>query len=230
MVGIKHHTTTAVGNNSDYDVSADAWEEEHDIDDAGIPQAKIAADIQVIDGPAWETPSGTGPFAIQYNTALELSRVCWYDGTVWDYAWGGNCRIEEFEVLSGTVGVRDCFAIGTSRTGTEIPAGTRGTQDYNMSSGTLGPRYIGICLGNAGSGETVPVLVSGRILMYGGGGITAGGAVSGADASARPLVMADQPVNEAGSGNYRIYYSRRIGVALTRCTGAGAAFWLLVAP
>ncbi len=230
MTGIKHHTTTENANDPEYDVSATAWEEEHDIDDAGIPQAKIAADIQVIAGPAWSTPSGSGPFAIQYNTSLDLSRLCWYNGTVWDYAWGGNCRIEEFEVLSGTVGIRDCFAIGTSRTGTEIPAGTRGTQDYNLGSGTLGPRYVGICLGNAGSGETVPVLVAGRILMYGGGMITAGLAVSGADGSARPLAKADQAINEAGSGSYKIYYSRRIGVALTRCAGPGSPFWLLVAP
>lgn len=31
-MGIKHSTQTAKANNPDYDVSADAWNEDHDID------------------------------------------------------------------------------------------------------------------------------------------------------------------------------------------------------
>jgi len=41
MAGITHTTTTALANNASYDISADAWNEEHTIAANSIPLSKL---------------------------------------------------------------------------------------------------------------------------------------------------------------------------------------------
>ena len=42
MAGIKHHKQTSEPDNPDFDVSANEWNEDHDIDDTSIPVAKLS--------------------------------------------------------------------------------------------------------------------------------------------------------------------------------------------
>jgi hypothetical protein len=52
-VGVKHRTQTAKPNKPDFDVSRDAWNEEHDIDGDLIPTKKASAedDVSTTSGP-----------------------------------------------------------------------------------------------------------------------------------------------------------------------------------
>ena len=56
--------------------------------------------------------------------------------------------------------------------------------------------------------------------MKAGAAIARGKAVYGADASKRVLQLTDQAVNEGGSGNYTVYYNRKLGTALETATAA----------
>ena len=58
--------------------------------------------------------------------------------------------------------------------------------------------------------------------------ITLGKAVYGADASKRIIMFADQLVNEGGSGNYTIYFNRRLGTALEAASAADDLFFIKV--
>jgi hypothetical protein len=92
--------------------------------------------------------------------------------------------------------------------------------DHKVSAATAAQDCIGIAVGSVASGAQCPVLVSGRVKVKAGGAITRGKAVYGADSSKRVLQLTDQAVNEAGSGSYTIYYSRKLGRALETTSAA----------
>ncbi len=226
MAGIKHHTQTIESNNAGYAFSATAWEEEHDVDDSSIAQSKVAPDIQVIAGPEWADPTGSGPFAMQFNSGANKSRLCWYNGTVWTYVWGGNCHIQQCLLGFGTVGVRDLCYVSTSWAGTLTPKASRidGTFTASACPG------FGVALATQTVTDALfPVLVHGRMQLLAGGAIEAGMAIVGG-LGAKAYQMVDQDVYESLTNNYYTYQSRRIGIALTTAGSANALFWALVNP
>ncbi len=224
MPGIKHHTQTDESNDARYTFSETAWEEDHDVDDSSIAQAKVVPDIQVITGPGWADPNGSGPFVLQFNSGANKGRLCWYNGTVWSYIWGGNCRIEEFALASGTIGVRDIVSLSIDVWGTATPTAMQHNGPFMYSD----RRGLGVALANCGTlGAVFPVLVSGRMQLVSNGVIEAGLVIVG-DYAGKAVQLADQSVNESGFGAYTAYYSRHIGIALTRAGSANALFWALI--
>ncbi len=101
--------------------------------------------------------------------------------------------------------------------------------DDKVSPATSGQECIGIATeSQATVGSKVPVLTHGRVKVKAGGAITRGKAVYGSDASKRVMVLADQAVNEAGSGSYSIYYNRKLGTALETTSAADDLLFILV--
>lgn len=83
MAGITHTTPITGDDHESKDVSANAWNEEHTIDDAGIPIQKVSIPVQTIAGPDWTEPTGTGPLVIQINTFLGVTSLWVYNGSGW---------------------------------------------------------------------------------------------------------------------------------------------------
>jgi hypothetical protein len=73
-----------------------------------------------------------------------------------------------------------------------------------------------------------PVLTRGRVKVKTGGSITRGKAVYGGDSSKRILQLTDQLVNEGGSGNYTIYFNRKLGTALETASAADDLIFIKV--
>ncbi len=101
--------------------------------------------------------------------------------------------------------------------------------DDKVSPATSAQECIGIATEpQATVGNKIPVLTRGRVKVKAGGAITRGKAVYGADASKRVMVLADQAVNEAGSGSYSIYYNRKLGTALETTSAADDLLFIAV--
>lgn len=101
--------------------------------------------------------------------------------------------------------------------------------DDKVSPAAAAQECIGIAVeSQATVGNKVPVLTRGRVKVKAGGAITRGKAVYGADSSKRVMVLADQAVNEAGSGSYSIYYNRKLGTALETTSAADDLLFIVV--
>lgn len=87
---------------------------------------------------------------------------------------------------------------------------------------------LGVSVKTVASGDPCPVLIRGRVKVKVGGAVTRGKAVQGSDSSRRVLQLADQAVNEAGTGTYTIYYNRRLGTALESASAADDLVFILV--
>ena len=94
------------------------------------------------------------------------------------------------------------------------------SSDHKVSPAEAAQDCVGIAVKSASAAEQCPVLIRGRVKVKAGGAITRGKAVYGADSSKRVLELTDQAVDEAGSGTYAVYYSRRLGTALETTTTA----------
>ena len=101
--------------------------------------------------------------------------------------------------------------------------------DDKVSPATSAQECIGVAVGSQSKvGDKVGVLTRGRVKVKAGGAITRGKAVYGADGSKRVMVLADQAVNEAGSGSYSIYYNRKLGTALETTSAADDLLFIVV--
>jgi hypothetical protein len=102
------------------------------------------------------------------------------------------------------------------------------SSDHKVSPAEAAQDCIGIAVKSASAAEQCPVLIRGRVKVKAGGAITRGKAVYGADSSKRVLELTDQAVNEASSGTYTVYYSRRLGTALETTTTADDLLFILL--
>src|SRR5512136_636467 len=101
--------------------------------------------------------------------------------------------------------------------------------DDKVSPAAAAQDCIGIATeSQATVGNMVPVLTRGRVKVKAGGSITRGKAVYGADSSKRVLQQTDQLVNEGGSGNYTIYFNRKLGWALETTSAADDLLFIVV--
>ena len=101
--------------------------------------------------------------------------------------------------------------------------------DDKVSPAAAAQDCIGIAVeSQATVGNKVPVLTRGRVKVKAGGSITRGKAVYGADGSKRVLQQTDQLVNEGGSGNYTIYFNRKLGWALETTSAADDLLFIVV--
>ena len=101
--------------------------------------------------------------------------------------------------------------------------------DDKVSPAAAAQDCIGIAVeSQATVGNKVPVLTRGRVKVKAGGSITRGKAVYGADSSKRVLQQTDQLVNEGGSGNYTIYFNRKLGFALETTSAADDLLFIVV--
>jgi Uncharacterized conserved protein (DUF2190) len=101
--------------------------------------------------------------------------------------------------------------------------------DDKISPAASAQECIGIAVeSQATVGGKVPVLTRGRVKVKAGGAITRGKAVQGGDGSKRITMLADQVVNEAGSGNYTVYYNRKLGTALETTSAADDLLFIIV--
>jgi hypothetical protein len=101
--------------------------------------------------------------------------------------------------------------------------------DDKVSPAAAAQDCIGIAVeSQATVGNKVPVLTRGRVKVKAGGSITRGKAVYGADGSKRVLQQTDQLVNEGGSGNYTIYFNRKLGWALESTSAADDLLFIVV--
>jgi hypothetical protein len=95
------------------------------------------------------------------------------------------------------------------------------SSDNKVSPATAAQDCIGIATKSGAIGDVVSIAGSGnRVKVKAGGSITRGKAVYGGDASKRILQFTDQLVNEGGSGNYTIYFNRKLGWAMEASAGA----------
>lgn len=100
--------------------------------------------------------------------------------------------------------------------------------DGKVSPATSAQNCVGIAIKDAAVGVMCPVLVRGRVKIAVGGATGRGQALYGGDASARLLALSDQAVNEGGTGNYTVYYSRQFAFAEQAATAAGDLISVLV--
>jgi len=110
---------------------------------------------------------------------------------------------------------------------------TKGDPVYLSADGKVSPAAaaqdcIGIAVKDAALGAMCSVLTKGRVKVKAGAAITRGKAVYGADSSKRVVQLTDQAVNEGGSGNYTVYYNRRLGTALETTTAADDLLFIQV--
>src|SRR3990170_4617407 len=94
------------------------------------------------------------------------------------------------------------------------------SSDDKVSPAAAAQDCIGVAVKDAAIGAMCSVLTSGRVKVKAGAAIARGKAVYGADASKRVLQLTDQAVNEGGSGNYTVYYNRKLGTALESASAA----------
>jgi len=101
--------------------------------------------------------------------------------------------------------------------------------DDKVSPAAAAQDCIGIAVeSQATVGKPVPVLTRGRVKVKAGAAITRGKAVQGADSSKRVLMLTDQAVSEGGSGNYTVYYNRKLGTALETTSAADDLLFIIV--
>ncbi len=101
--------------------------------------------------------------------------------------------------------------------------------DDKVSPAASAQECLGIAVeSQATVGNKVPVLTRGRVKVKAGGAITRGKAVYAGDGSKRVLQLSDQVVNEAGSGNYTVYYNRKFGTALETTSAADDLLFIVV--
>jgi len=110
---------------------------------------------------------------------------------------------------------------------------TKGEPVYLSADNTVNPASsaqdcIGVAARTADTDEPVPVLIRGRVKVKVGGAVTRGKAVQAGDASKRVLQLADQAVNEGGTGTYTVYYNRKLGTALESASSADDLIFVLV--
>jgi len=87
------------------------------------------------------------------------------------------------------------------------------SSDMKVSQCAASSNAIGVALKTVTAGEFCPVCVCGVVKVTAGGAITRGVAVQ-TDANGNVVALADQAVNEGGTGTYTVYYARRLGFAL----------------
>jgi hypothetical protein len=121
-------------------------------------------------------------------------------------------------------------AIETYTAGAAI---TKGDPVYLSADDTVSPATsaqdcLGIAAKTIASGQPCPVIIRGRVKVKVGGAVTRGKAVYGADSTKRVLQLADQAVNEGGTGTYTIYYARRLGVAIESASAADDLIFIYV--
>jgi len=92
--------------------------------------------------------------------------------------------------------------------------------DDKVSPSPGGDDAIGVATKTVALGAMCPVLKRGRVKVTANGAITRGKAVCSA-ASGKVTQLVDQAVNEGGSGNYTIFYNRKLGTALESATADG---------
>ena len=100
--------------------------------------------------------------------------------------------------------------------------------DDKVSPAAAAQDCIGVATKTVALGAMCPVLVKGRVKVKAGAAITRGKAVQGADSSKRVLMLTDQAVSEGGSGNYTIYYNRKLGTALETTSAADDLLFIIV--
>jgi len=102
------------------------------------------------------------------------------------------------------------------------------SSDSKISPATSAQDCIGIATKDGAVGETVGVVVRGRVKVEAGGTIARGQAVYGGDSSARVLALTDQAVDEGGVATYTIYYSRAFAYAEQAASAAGDLISIIV--
>ena len=100
--------------------------------------------------------------------------------------------------------------------------------DDKVSPATAAQDCRGIAVKSVSQADPCPVLIRGRVKTKVGGAVTRGKAVYGADSSKRLLQLADQAVNEGGTGTYTIYYNRKLGTALESASAADDLIFIAV--
>jgi len=97
--------------------------------------------------------------------------------------------------------------------------------DLEVQQAVLDCDPIGVALKDAVNGDYVPVCIHGVCKVLAGAAITRGKAIK-SDANGKAIPLADQAVNEGGTGTYTIYYARKTGIALQAATAVDD--WILV--
>jgi hypothetical protein len=101
--------------------------------------------------------------------------------------------------------------------------------DDKVTPAASAQECIGIAVeSQATVGAKAPILTRGRVKVKAGGAITRGKAVYAGDSSKRVLQLSDQTVNEGGSGNYTVYYNRKLGTALETTSTADDLLFIVV--
>ncbi len=99
--------------------------------------------------------------------------------------------------------------------------------DDKVSPSPGGDDAIGIALKTVAQGQPCPVLIRGRVKVTAAGAITRGKAVCSAG-NGKVTQLVDQPVNEAGSATYTIFYNRKLGTALESASADGDLIFIYV--
>lgn len=94
------------------------------------------------------------------------------------------------------------------------------SDDGQVSPSPGGDDAIGIATQTVQAGERCGVLRRGRVKVTANGAITRGKAVCSA-AAGKVTQLVDQPVDEAGSATYTIFYNRKLGTALEAALADG---------
>jgi hypothetical protein len=92
--------------------------------------------------------------------------------------------------------------------------------DDKVSPSPGGDDAIGIATKIVATGKMCPVLKRGRVKVTANGAITRGKAVCSA-AGGKVAQLVDQPVDEAGTATYTIFFNRKLGTALEAATADG---------
>ncbi len=87
---------------------------------------------------------------------------------------------------------------------------------------------FGVAVKAAADGELVSVLRRGRVKVVANGVMTAAGVAVRNGGSGKVTEFSDQAVDEAGSANYTVYYSRKLGKALQRALADGDLIFIEV--
>lgn len=120
--------------------------------------------------------------------------------------------------LGETVGPAPTPVILTCKSGGAITKGDfvkmSDAQDFTVAAADADADVLGVAMKSAaGAGEYIPVCVFGIVKMEAGGTVTAGNAVA-SNSEGLPVDVADQSVDEGGTGKYTIYYNHVAGIAL----------------
>ena len=99
--------------------------------------------------------------------------------------------------------------------------------DDKVSPSPGGDDAIGIALKTVAQGQPCPVLIRGRVKVTAAGAIARGKAVCSAGNN-KVTQLVDQPVNEAGSATYTIFYNRKLGTALESASADGDLIFIYV--